>query len=218
MPDPAPREMLLAVLISGGGTTLRNLIEYQNRGLLQARIRLVISSRPDARGLDFARQAGIESLVFDHRRLPAAEQISPPIFAACRERDIELVVCAGFLRRLDIPADFSGRVINIHPSLLPSHGGAGMYGLNVHRSVLDSGQSLSGCTVHFVDNQYDQGPVIARQQVAVVPGDSPQSLAARVFLAECEIYPAVIRSLALGELPFPPKPVPPSGLAGGGAE
>jgi phosphoribosylglycinamide formyltransferase 1 len=115
-------------------------------------------------------------------------------------RDIRLVVCGGFLRRLVIPPDFTGRVINIHPSLIPAFSGEGMYGMRVHEAVLAAGARETGCTVHLVDDQYDHGPVLARRRVAVLPGDTPGELARRVFAAETELLPAVINAFAAGEV------------------
>lgn len=190
----------LAVLVSGGGTTLRNLIAWRQARRLQAEIELVISSKRDAGGLQFAEQAAIPATVFDYREYPDAGSLSEPVFAACRQRDIDLVVMGGFLRQVDIPADFENRVVNIHPSLIPAFCGAGMYGMRVHRAVLEKGARISGCTVHFVDNQYDHGPIIAQQSVPVLDDDSPETLAARVFDSECQLYPRVINAIAAGQV------------------
>ncbi len=190
----------IAVLISGGGTTLRNLIERRDHGHLNAGLGLVISSNRDAAGNALAERAGIPCRVVDYRDYATAETISEPVFSACREARADLVVMAGFLRRAIIPDDFVNRVVNIHPSLIPAHCGPQMYGMRVHRSVLESGSRLTGCTVHFVDNQYDQGPIIAQQSVPVLDDDTPDQLAARVFQAECELYPRVINAIAAGQI------------------
>jgi folate-dependent phosphoribosylglycinamide formyltransferase PurN len=108
---------------------------------------------------------------------------------------------AGFLHLVKIPHDFTGRVINIHPSLLPAFGGQGFHGMNVHRAVLERGCTVSGCTVHLVDDEYDHGRVLLQQPVPVLPDDSPESLAARVFAAECQTLPEAIRRIATGQLP-----------------
>ncbi len=186
----------IAVLISGGGTTLRNLIAHRAEGRPPLNISLVVSSNPRAAGIAFAREAGIPVKVIDHRDYSTPDDFSTPIFEACRGAKVDLVVLGGFLRRLSIPADFENRVVNIHPSLIPRFAGRGMYGMRVHEAVLASGVTTTGCTVHFVDNDYDHGPVIARSEVPVEPGDTPGTLAARVFAAECELYPQVIQSLA----------------------
>ena len=189
----------IAVLISGGGTTLRNLIEKRDAGLLDVDIALVISSKPDAGGLQFARQAAIDFEVFDHQEFNKPEAISERIFAACRDAQIDLVVMGGFLRKVVIPDDFANRVVNIHPSLIPAFCGKGMYGMRVHRAVVEKGSPVSGCTVHFVDNQFDHGPIIAQESVSV--GDSTaEQLQQLVFLAECDLYPKVIGFIARGEV------------------
>ncbi len=190
----------MAVLISGGGTTLRNLIETKKRGELQAEIAVVIASQPQAGGLKFADTANIPSIVVDHRRHRELADFSETIFNHCRAAQIDLVVMAGFLRRVLIPADFVTRVINIHPSLIPAFCGQGKYGAHVHSAVLDYGCKISGCTVHFVDNEYDHGPIIAQESVPVVDSDTPETLAQRVFQTECQLFPQVINAIAAGRV------------------
>jgi|SRR6476660_6465949 len=185
----------IAVLISGGGTTLRNLIEKIRDGALPVEIKLVISSSPGARGLDFARTAGIPTLVVEKTKGLSAEQFSEAVFAPCRAADVKYVVMGGFLKHVLIPPDFENRVLNIHPALLPTFGGKGMYGLRVHEAVLAAGAKVTGCTVHFVDNQYDHGPILLQRQVEVRSDDSPETLQARVFAAECEAYPDALKRL-----------------------
>jgi len=137
--------------------------------------------------------------------LPSAEKPlaawSGEIFAACREARPDLVVMAGFLHLLEIPVDFAGRVINIHPSLLPAFGGQGFHGSRVHRAVLDRGCTVSGCTVHLVDNEYDHGRILVQKTVPVLRDDTADSLAARVFAAECTALPEAIQRIAAGTLP-----------------
>jgi len=186
----------IAVLISGGGTTLRNLIEKVKLEALPVEIRLVISSSAKARGLEFAAAEGIPSLVVEKSNSLSDEEFSESVFGPCRKACVRYVVMGGFLKHVLIPPDFENRVINIHPALLPAFGGTGMYGLNVHEAVLKAGEKVSGCTVHFVDNEYDHGPVILQRQVDVLPGDTAETLQARVFAAECEAYPAALRRLA----------------------
>jgi phosphoribosylglycinamide formyltransferase-1 len=195
MPQPEP-PLPIAVLISGGGTTLRNLIEKIAAGALDVEIRLVISSSPDARGLVYAASAGIRSLVIEKRSSSSPESFSEQIFSACRAAGAHYVVMGGFLKHVLIPPDFENRVINIHPALIPAFCGKGMYGLHVHKAVLDYGAKVTGCTVHFVDNEYDHGPIILQRPVEVLPGDTPQSLQARVFSAECEALPDALRLVA----------------------
>ncbi len=190
----------VAVLISGGGTTLRNLLQRIEAGELPVAVRLVVSSSARARGLEFATAAGIATRVLTRSAFVSDEDYGAAVFGACRESGVALVVMGGFLKFVPIPADFAQRVVNIHPSLIPAFCGAGMYGHHVHEAVLAHGAKLSGCTVHFVDNQYDHGPIILQRAVPVLDDDSPDSLAARVFAAECEAYPEAIRAIAEGRV------------------
>lgn len=190
----------LAVLISGGGTTLRNLLEKIDAGALPAEVALVLSSSPTARGLQFAEQAAVPSAVVERKAFGDQEAYSRDIFERCREAGADLVVLAGFLKRITIPEDFTNRVVNIHPALIPSFCGEGFYGHRVHEAVLEYGAKLSGCTVHFANNEYDNGPVIVQRSVPVRDDDTPETLAARVFEAECEAYPEAIRLIAEGRI------------------
>jgi phosphoribosylglycinamide formyltransferase-1 len=189
MPEP----IRLAVLISGGGTTLQNLIDRIGDGRLAARIVGVVSSRPDVRGVERAKQAGLPVALADRRRPEA-------VWDAVRQFGPDLVCLAGWLHLLPIPADFHQRVLNIHPALLPAFGGKGMYGRHVHEAVLAYGARVSGCTVHFADDTYDTGPILVQKCVPVLDGDDPDTLAARVFAAECDAYPEAIRLMADGRV------------------
>jgi phosphoribosylglycinamide formyltransferase-1 len=190
-----PSSLPIAVLISGGGTTLRNLLDKIQDGTLPVEIRLVISSNPTAKGLDYAKAAGIASLIIEKKGRSDAS-FSEAVFAPCREAKVRYVVMGGYLKHILIPPDFEKRVLNIHPALLPAFGGKGMYGQHVHEAVIAAGATESGCTVHYVDNEYDHGPVILHRKVPVLPGDTPETLQARVFTAECEAYPDALRRLA----------------------
>jgi phosphoribosylglycinamide formyltransferase 1 len=190
----------IAVLISGGGTTLKNMIERIADGRLRVAISLVISSNPLSGGLQFAREADIPSLVVEQKNFPDQDVFSREIFSRCRAAGANLVVLGGFLKRLTIPEDFKNRVVNIHPALIPSFCGKGFYGHRVHEAVLEYGAKLSGCTVHFADNQYDHGPVILQKAVPVRDDDTPDALAARVFEAECEAYPEAVQLIADGRV------------------
>ena len=185
----------IAVLISGGGTTLRNLIDKERAGELPVEFRLVISSNPQARGLTFAAEANIPSLVVE-KKGKTDDDFSRAIFAPIRTAGAELVVMGGFLKHVPISPDFENRVINIHPALIPAFCGKGLYGLKVHEAVLDYGVKVSGCTVHFVDNEYDHGPIILQHTVPVLDDDTPEVLQARVFEQECHALPEAIRLIA----------------------
>jgi phosphoribosylglycinamide formyltransferase-1 len=194
------RPLRIAVLISGGGTTLRNFIEKIAAGKLKAEILLVVSSTPKAGGLQHAEKAGIPSAIIRRRDFDSQDAFSAAVFDRSRHAGVDLVVMGGFLKRVTIPEDFANRVVNIHPALIPSFCGEGMYGHVVHEAVLEYGAKLSGCTVHFADNQYDHGPVIMQKAVPVMEDDTPETLAARVFKAECEAYPEVLNLIAAGRV------------------
>jgi len=185
----------VAVLISGGGTTLKNLIDRREAGGLPIAFKLVISSKSSAAGLGFAAQAGIPSRVIAKRDFASPTSHSEAVFDACRHAGVELVIMGGYLEHLLIPSDFEKRVINIHPSLIPSFCGKGMYGLRVHQAAVDFGVKVSGCTVHFVDNQYDHGPIVLQRACEVLDGDTAESLQQRVFLLEREALPEAIRMI-----------------------
>lgn len=183
----------LAVLVSGSGTTLQNLIDEIAAGRLDAQIRLVIGSRPGLAGLERARKAGIDHLVVDRGAFANCADFSKRVFDLCGQAGADLVCLAGWLCLLDVPAEFAGRTMNIHPALLPSFGGQGMYGRRVHEAVLGHGCKVSGCTVHFVDAGYDSGPIIIQRTCPVLEDDTAESLARRVFEEEKIAYPQAIR-------------------------
>lgn len=185
----------IAVLISGGGTTLRNLIDKEHAGELPVDFKLVISSNPLARGLAYAAEAGISTLVVP-KKGQSDVGFSRAVFDPIREAGAELVVMAGFLKHVPIPVNFENRVINIHPALIPAFCGKGMFGLKVHEAVLEYGAKVSGCTVHFVDNEYDHGPIILQHTVPVLDDDTAEVLQARVFEQECHALPEAIRLIA----------------------
>lgn len=190
MPPRGPFRPRLAVLLSGSGRSLQNLLDRIADGRLHATIAGVASDRDDAFGLQRALDHGL-----DTRCLREASAL----WAWLLELDVDLIVLAGYLRLLPIVPEFAGRVLNIHPSLLPAHGGKGMYGDRVHAAVLAAGEVESGCTVHLCDDEYDRGRILLQARVPVHASDTPGTLAARVFAAECEAYPAAI-SLRWAEL------------------
>jgi len=194
------RPIRLAVLLSGTGMTLQNLIDQIADGRLAAQIVQVISGRPDAGGIERAKRAGLPVEVVNRKSFTDLASYSRRIFDLCRGRRADLVCLAGFLQLLEIPPDYTDRILNIHPALLPAFGGKGMYGRHVHEAVLGHGAKVSGCTVHFVDQVYDHGPIVLQKTVEVHNDDTPDSLSARVFAAECEAYPEAIRLFAEGRL------------------
>ena len=193
-------DIRLAILLSGGGTTLQNLIDRIADGRLRARIVLVVSNHADAYGLFRAEEAGITTAVVDRKECNSREDFSRRIFDQVRQAKADLVCMAGFLQLLLIPEDFTGRVLNIHPALIPAFCGKGFYGHHVHEAALAYGVKVSGCTVHFADNVYDHGPIILQRTVPVLDSDTPETLAERVFKEECEAYPEAIALYAAGRL------------------
>jgi formyltetrahydrofolate-dependent phosphoribosylglycinamide formyltransferase len=190
----------LAILASGGGTTLQNLLDRIADGRLQARVTLVASNNADAYALERGRRAGIDVVAVSRKDAGSREEFSRRLFEHCRRAGADLVCLAGFLQLIQIPDDFLGRVMNIHPALIPAFCGKGFYGHHVHEAVLAYGAKITGCTVHFADNQYDHGPIILQRAVPVLDDDTPGSLAERVFAQECEAYPEAIRLFAAGRL------------------
>jgi len=179
---------------------LRNLLEKIEAGSLNVEIRLVVSSSPKAGGLRYAEKARIPAAVVARNRFDSDEAFSDAIFSRCRQAGAEWVVMGGFLKRVAIPEDFTNRVLNIHPALIPAFCGEGYYGRRVHAAVLEYGAKITGCTVHFADNQYDHGPVILQKAVPVLDDDTPETLAARVFEAECQAYPEALNLIAQGRV------------------
>ncbi|MHC4415480.1 MAG: phosphoribosylglycinamide formyltransferase [Planctomycetota bacterium] len=196
MSDP----LRLATLISGGGRTLINLVDRIEAGSLPASVELVVSSRRGAPGVELARQRGLDVRTAARRDFTTEDELHDAITSWLLEKGVELVCLCGYLRWLRVDGPFQGRVMNIHPALLPDFGGKGMYGLRVHRAVLETGRNISGCTVHFVDDQYDHGPIILQRLCPVLPDDDEHSLAARVFEQECRAYPEAICLFAGGRL------------------
>jgi formyltetrahydrofolate-dependent phosphoribosylglycinamide formyltransferase len=182
----------LAVLISGSGTTLQNLIDRIRAGSLDAKIAAVLASRPGIQGIDRARDAALPFHLVERSKYPDTAAFSRDIFKICADAGVALICLGGWLSLLDIPEAFAGRIMNIHPALLPSFGGKGMYGQRVHQAVLNHGCKISGCTVHFVDRAYDSGPIILQRTCPVMEDDTPETLAHRVFEEEKIAYPQAI--------------------------
>ncbi len=190
----------LAVLISGSGKTLQNLIDKIDDKTLNAKIQIVISSSPDAYGLKRAEQNNIPATIVNHSDYNSSEVFSNAIIKEIEKYPIDLIILAGFMHLLRIPDKYSEKVMNIHPGLIPSFCGKGYYGHHVHKAVIESGIKVSGCTVHFVDNEYDHGPIIMQRTVPVYEDDTPDTLAQRVFKEECIAYPEAINLFAEGRL------------------
>lgn len=194
-----PQPVRLAVLASGGGTNLQALLDrFHGGGSDAARVEVVVGGREGIGALERAERAGVPRTVLD----PAldAGAFADALLAALEEHRAELIVLAGWLRLIPVRVveAFRGRMLNVHPALLPAFGGRGMYGMRVHRAVIESGARVSGATVHMVDDRYDTGPIVAQWPVPVLPGDTPERLAARVLAVEHRLFPAAVEALARG--------------------
>lgn len=190
----------LAVLLSGSGRTLQNFIDLIDKGNLPATIQVVVSSKKDAYGLERANKHNIPNYVVERKQYPSTEEFSRAINNVLKKYPIDLITMAGFLNLYLIPPEYQGKIMNIHPALLPDFGGKGFYTDKVHQAVLDAGVKFSGCTVHFADNTYDTGAIILQKKVPVLENDTAHALADRVFQAELEAYPEAIRMFAEGKL------------------
>jgi phosphoribosylglycinamide formyltransferase 1 len=192
---PAGRKQV-AALVSGGGSNLQALIDAAQAPDCPFAVTAVISNRPDARGIERARQAGIATEVIDHTGFASREAFDAALDTALRNLGAEIVACAGFMRVLtpQFVAAWDGRLVNIHPSLLPL-----FKGLHTHRRALEAGVAIHGCTVHWVSAGVDEGAIIGQGAVPVLPGDSEAELAARVLAMEHRLYPACLARVARGE-------------------
>ncbi len=190
----------IAVLLSGSGTTLQNLMDRAGTGELDVQFVCVISSRTGAYGLERARKHNIPAIPIVRKDYGALDEFNAALWDTVRRHDAELVVLAGFMSLLQIPSDYENRVINVHPALIPAFCGQGMYGHHVHEAVIEYGVKLSGATVHFANNIYDAGPIILQDTVPVLDSDTPDTLAERVQAKERELYPKAIRLFADGRL------------------
>jgi len=199
--QPASVEKIrIGAMISGGGTTVQNIQAEIDAGRLDAEISVVISSRSKVLGVQRAKEAGLAVEIVRKKDFDGIEQFSRRIGEVLKNVQVDLVVQAGWLCLWQIPAEYENRVMNIHPALLPSFGGKGMWGHHVHEAVINSGCKVSGCTVHFCTNQYDKGPIIVQRCCAVKNDDDADILAKRVFEQECIAYPEAIRLFSQGRL------------------
>lgn len=194
MSDAHP--LAAAVFASGGGTNLQSLLDHQATDP-PWRVRLVVSDRPDAGALGRAEDAGVATRVVPTRDRPS-DEVAAELLFALDDQDVKLVFLAGFLKLVPakVVAEHRRRILNVHPALLPGFGGKGMYGMHVHRAVLESGARVTGPTVHYVDEEYDRGPILAQWPVPVLPDDTPEALAARVLEVEHLLYPRVADHVA----------------------
>lgn len=190
----------IAVFISGGGTNLQSLMDASQQGRLSGDIVLVVSSKENAYGLERARNAGIDTFVFRVKDYPNPDAAEWDLMEMLDEYKVEYIALAGYLKLIPMPVvkKYKDHIVNIHPALLPKFGGKGMYGHHVHEAVIAAGEKESGATVHMVDEIYDNGKILIQEKVSVLPGDDPDTLAARVLEVEHKIYPIALDNLIKG--------------------
>ncbi|CUU06268.1 phosphoribosylglycinamide formyltransferase-1 [Candidatus Kryptobacter tengchongensis] len=194
--------MNIAVFASGRGSNLMAIINAIKEGRLNAKVALVISNNSNAGALEIARANGIDALHISRRQFASDEEYIQKILHELKTRNIELIVLAGYMKKIppEIVREYQNRILNIHPALLPAFGGPGMYGINVHKAVIDYGVKVTGVTVHIVDEEYDHGPIVMQRVVEVRDDDTPESLAERVLKVEHEIYPQAIELFVEGRV------------------
>lgn len=187
-------ELSIAVFASGGGSNLQALIDSAKTGKICGSVNAVISNNSNAFALSRAEQENIASYHISSKTYPYPPDLLAQIEMVFARHSINLIVLAGYMKLLplEIVRRFKGRIINIHPALLPKYGGKGMYGINVHKAVIDNGERISGATVHFVDEVYDNGAVIIQRTIPVCPDDTPETLASRVLEIEHQILPLAV--------------------------
>lgn len=193
------KKLQLAVLLSGSGTTLQNLLDRSKAGD-PYEVVLVIGSRPDAYGLTRAEHVGVPGKSLPRKDYASTDAYNEALWQEIRSVTPDIVVLAGFMHMLRVPDDFRNRIVNIHPALLPSFGGKGMYGIHVHEAVLEYGVKVTGCTVHFADEKYDTGPIILQKVVPVQENDTPETLQARVQEAERDALPEALTLIRNGNV------------------
>ncbi len=200
MDDPTP--LRLGFLASGGGSNMQAILDARHAGHLQAEARVVVGNNSRSGALQKAAAAGIACCHLSSHTHPDPAALDEAICQALQQHEVQVVCLAGYMKLLGARTlqAYRGHIINIHPGLLPRHGGQGFYGKRVHEAVLAAGDSESGATVHVVDEVYDNGPILAQARVPVLPGDTPDSLAARVLVEEHRLYPATLQRIATGDI------------------
>jgi len=193
-------KLRVAVLLSGEGTSLENLFEHIDAGALPAEIAVVIASKAKAGGLERARRRDVPAVAVPRRDHPDIGDFNDRIHAELDRSEVDLVALLGFLSPFQTRGKWAGRAINVHPALIPAFSGKGFYGRRVYEAVLEAGVRVTGATVHFADDEYDHGPIILQEPVAVRDDDTPESLAVRVQAVERELVPRAIRLIAEGRL------------------
>jgi formyltetrahydrofolate-dependent phosphoribosylglycinamide formyltransferase len=190
----------VAVLLSGEGTSLENLFQQIEAHALPARVVCVVASKAEAGGLARAARRGVPAVAVPRKQYRDVKAFNDALHAALEPHDPELVLLLGFLSPFELRGRYEGRALNVHPALIPAFSGKGFYGRRVHEAVLAAGAKLSGATVHFVDEEYDHGPIVLQRAVPVLDDDTPEALAARVQAVERELVPEAVRLFAAGRL------------------
>jgi phosphoribosylglycinamide formyltransferase-1 len=188
----------IAVFASGRGSNFRALFDSLQKESIETRICLLISNNSDAGAMEFARSVGIRTLHLSQKKFSSQAKFTTAMLGALHENNIDLIVLAGYMKKIDpeIVAAYRGRIINIHPALLPEFGGPGMYGRHVHEAVLRAGKKYSGVTVHYVDEDFDHGSIIIQARIPVLENDTPESLAERVLKVEHKLLPMAVKQIA----------------------
>ncbi|NNE69736.1 MAG: phosphoribosylglycinamide formyltransferase [Rhodothermales bacterium] len=194
-PNPSAPSMQLAVFASGGGSNFQAMLDAIDAGRLNASVALCISNKESAGALERARDRGIATLVLDPKDFADSSEYDALLLESLEDHGVTFVALAGYLRQIPsaVVEAYRNRIVNIHPALLPSHGGPGMYGRHVHRAVLERGDRFSGATVHIVDEDYDTGPIVLQDTVPVQEDETAETLAARVLKIEHRLYPAALQ-------------------------
>lgn len=194
--------MNIAVFASGRGSNFEALLNAIERGTLPARVTLLVSNKAEAGALEIARSRNISTFHINQQQFPSEDAYVTKLLELLGQHRVELIALAGYLKRIPsrVIERFRNKILNVHPALLPSFGGAGMYGMHVHEAVINSGVKVSGATVHVVDEEYDRGPIVMQKSVEVADDDTPQTLAAKVLRVEHEIFPLALKAFAEGRV------------------
>ena len=195
-----PEKLCLGIFASGRGSNFTAILEAIDRGDLDAAVGILVSNHADAGAMATAESRGIPTIAVERSSFETSDAYSDFLIEQMKQHEVNLIALAGYMKK--IPAKFithfKNRIVNIHPALLPDFGGQGMYGIRVHKAVIEAGAKFSGATIHLVDEEYDRGPVIAQSKVPVLPGDTPEILAARILETEHKLYPATLQRIAKG--------------------
>ena len=201
----------IAVFGSGRGSNFHAILSAVDHGRIpRARIRLVVSNNSTAGILEIARDHALPAIHLSQKQFPDEQAFVDALLGVLRKHNVNLIVLAGYLKQLppQLVRAYKNRIINIHPALLPKFGGQGMYGMHVHEAVIASGEKVSGASVHAVDEEYDHGSILLQRTIPVLPGDTPETLAARVLAVEHQLYPEALRMIAEGEITVGSREVP----------